>query len=273
MFQFIADSIQNFRFFSDSVDILLVTLMFFYIFKTIEGTRASQILAGIVAVGLLYFVSRAWGFHTLNWLIAHFLGFAILIIVVLFQDDIRKGLANIGKKPLLFRMAKEGPSNAVVDEVVKACDFLSSNQTGAIIVFERFESLKSFPGVPINAVLSSELLISIFNPTSPIHDGGVVIRDDTIASAGSFFPITTNPDFKTKLGTRHRAAMELSRETDAVVVVVSEESGTISVATNGELVKIADNDEDSLRSRLLSTLGTPRAKDGAETKTPAAETV
>lgn len=271
MFQFIADSIQNFRFFSDSMDILLVTLMFFYIFKTIEGTRASQILAGIVAVGVLYFVSRAWGFHTLNWLIAHFLGFAILIIVVLFQDDIRKALANIGKRPLLFSVARKGPSNTVVDEVVEACDLLSSGKTGAIIAFERFMSLRNFPGVPINAVLSSELLMSIFNPSSPIHDGGVVIRDDMIASAGSFFPISANPDLKTKLGTRHRAAMELSRETDAVVVVVSEETGTISLATNGELVKTMGGD--SLRSRLLSTLGTARATDGAKTKKPAAETV
>lgn len=271
MFQFMADSIQNFRFFSDSVDILLVTLMFFYIFKTLEGTRASQILVGIAAVGLVYLVSRAWGFHTLNWLIAHFLGFAILIIVVLFQDDIRKVLANIGRRPLLFRMGRDGPSRPVIDEVVKACVFLSSNRTGAIIALERLESLKGFSGVPINAVLSSELLISIFNPLSPIHDGGVIIRDDMIASAGSFFPISTNPDIKTELGTRHRAAIELSRETDAVVIVVSEQTGTISVATSGELRKTAG--KDSLRSSLVSRLGTVRASGGAKTKTQAAETV
>ncbi len=248
-----ADStIQNFRFFSDSLDILIVAIIFFYILKAIEGTRSSQILIGLVAMVVLYFASRKWGFFTLNWVLTHFLGFVILIVIILFQDDIRRGLANIGKKPLLFSFAKHSANETVIEEVGDACSFLSSNKMGALIAIERQESLRMFPGRPINASLSSEMIISIFNPSSPLHDGGLIIKDDVIVSAGSFFPISTDLELGTELGTRHRAAIALSQETDAVVVVVSEETGKISLAAGGELKRIAN--EKLLRPSLVSEL-------------------
>lgn len=234
-------TIQNFRFFSDSLDILIVAIIFFYILKAIEGTRSSQILVGLVAMAVLYFASRKWGFFTLNWVLTHFLGFAILIVIILFQDDIRRGLANIGKKPLLFSFAKHPANEAVIKEVVDACSFLSSRKIGGLIAIERQESLRMFLGRPINASLSSEMIITIFNPASPLHDGGVIIKDDVIVSAGCFFPISTDLELGTELGTRHRAAIELSKETDAVVVIVSEETGKISLATDGELKRIANH--------------------------------
>lgn len=245
-------TIQNFRFFSDSLDILIVAIIFFYILKAIEGTRSSQILIGLVAMVVLYFASRKWGFFTLNWVLTHFLGFVILIVIILFQDDIRRGLANIGKKPFFFSFTKHDTDEMVIEEVADACSFLSSNKMGALIAIEREESLRMFPGRPINASLSSEMIISIFNPPSPLHDGGVIIKDDVIVSAGSFFPISTDLELGTELGTRHRAAIALSQETDAVVVVVSEETGKISLATGGELKRIAN--EKLLRPSLVSEL-------------------
>ena len=247
-------TIQNFRFFSDSLDILIVAIIFFYILKAVEGTRSSQILVGLVAMAVLYFASRKWGFFTLNWVLTHFLGFVILIVIILFQDDIRRGLANIGKKPLLFSFAKQNTNETVIEEVADACSFLSSNKMGALIAIERQESLRTFPGRPINASLSSEMIISIFNPASPLHDGGVIIKDDVIVSAGSFFPISTDLELGTEIGTRHRAAIALSSETDAVIVVVSEETGKISLAAGGELKRITD--EKLLRPTLVSELST-----------------
>ena len=245
-------TIQNFRFFSDSLDILIVAIIFFYILKAIEGTRSSQILVGLVAMAVLYFASRKWGFFTLNWVLTHFLGFVILIIIILFQDDIRRGLANIGKKPLLFSFAKHAANETMIEELVHACSFLSSGKTGALIAIERQESLRTFPGRPINASLSSEMLITIFNPASPLHDGAVIVKDDVIVSAGCFFPISTDLELGTELGTRHRAAIGLSKETDAVVIIVSEETGKISLAADGELKTIA-NDR-LLKPSLISEL-------------------
>lgn len=246
--------IQNFRFFSDSLDILIVAIIFFYILKALEGTRSSQILVGLVAMVVLYFASRKWGFFMLNWVLTHFLGFVILIVIILFQDDIRRGLANIGKKPFLFSFTRHSANETVIKEVTDACSFLSSNKMGALIAIERQESLRMFPGRPVNASLSSEMIISIFNPLSPLHDGGLIIKDEVIVSAGSFFPISTDLELGTELGTRHRAAIALSRETDAVVVVVSEETGKISLAAGGKLKRIAN--EELLRSNLVSELST-----------------
>ena len=247
-------TIQNFRFFSDSLDILIVAIIFFYILKALEGTRSSQILVGIVAMVVLYFASRKWGFFMLNWVLTHFLGFAILIVIILFQDDIRRGLANIGKKPFLFSFTRQSANKTIIEEVADACSFLSSKKMGALIAIERQESLRMFPGRPINASLSSEMIISIFNPLSPLHDGGLIIKDEVIVSAGSFFPISTDLELGTELGTRHRAAIALSRETDAVVVVVSEETGKISLAAGGELKRVAN--EKLLRPNLVSELST-----------------
>lgn len=247
-------TIQNFRFFSDSLDILIVAIIFFYVLKAIEGTRSSQILLGLVAMAVLYFASRKWGFFTLNWVLTHFLGFVILIVIILFQDDIRRGLANIGKKPLLFSFVKQAANETMIQELSDACSFLSSRKTGALIAIERQESLRMFPGRPINASLSSEMLISIFNPSSPLHDGGVIVKDEVIVSAGCFFPISTDLELGTELGTRHRAAIELSKQTDAVMVIVSEETGKISLAADGELKRIA-NDK-LLKPCLVSELTT-----------------
>ncbi len=254
-------TIQNFRFFSDSLDILIVAIIFFYILKAIEGTRSSQILLGLAAMAVLYFASRKWGFFTLNWVLTHFLSFVILIVIILFQEDIKRGLAKIGKKPFFFNFIKHVANEAMIGEISESCFFLSSRKIGALIAVERQQSLRMFPGRPINAALSSEMIITIFNPASPFHDGAVVIKDDVIVLAGCFFPISTDLDLGTELGTRHRAAIEMSRETDAVVIVVSEETGKISLATDGELRRI--NSDSLLREALVLELS---AKSSGEIK-------
>ena len=249
------ESIINFRYFWDTLDILFVALIVYYILKIIEGTRAAQILFGLGLLVLLYLVSQTTGLFTVNWLLGHFLGSIILIGVILFQNDIRKALANIGKRPLLFSLGKGHSEEETIDEIVKSASFLSSRNIGALIAIERNNSLEDFVeiGMRLNALISRELIISIFNPSSPLHDGGIIIRENQILSAGSFFPLDTDPDLERDLGTRHRAAIGLSAETDAVVVIVSEETGVISVAVQGDIIR--NLDATSLDLNLSEHLG------------------
>ena len=231
------DAISNFRYILDTLDIIIVALIIYYLLTMIEGTRAVQILFGLAAVFLLFLLSQQWELFTLSWFLGHFLGSIILIVVILFQHDIRKALAGIGKNPFLIQISPGKSEKHVVDEIVKATSFLSNRHIGALVAIEGENSLADFVeiGMRIDAWVSTELIISIFNPSSPLHDGGMIIGNNKILSAGSFFPIATDPDLERELGTRHRAAIGLSRETDAIVIVVSEETGTISLAYQGEL--------------------------------------
>jgi diadenylate cyclase len=254
------DAISNFRIIWDSLDILIVALFIYYILTLIEGTRAVQMLVGLGALFLLYLFAQRWEFFTLSWILGHFLGSIILIVVILFQQDIRKALAALGKNPFLIRISPGKSEKHIVDEIVKATSFLSSRQIGAIIALEKNNSLADFVeiGMRIDAWISTELLISIFNPSSPLHDGGIIIGNNKILSAGSFFPLATDPELERELGTRHRAAIGLSRETDAVVVVVSEETGVVSLAHQGELTR--GFDATSLTNRLNELLELKKQK-------------
>ncbi len=249
------DAISNFRILWDSLDIFLVALIVYYILTLIEGTRAVQMLMGLGALFLLYLFSQRWEFFTLSWILGHFLGSIILIIVILFQQDIRKALAALGKNPFLINISPGKSEKHIVDEIVKATSFLSSRQVGAIIAMEKNNSLADFVeiGMRIDAWVSTELIISIFNPSSPLHDGGIIIGNNKILSAGSFFPLATDPELERELGTRHRAAIGLSSETDAIVIVVSEETGVVSIAHQGELTRGLD--ATSLTNRLDDLLG------------------
>jgi diadenylate cyclase len=249
------DAISNFRILWDSLDIFIVALIIYYILTLIEGTRAVQMLVGLGALFLLYLFSQRWEFFTLSWILGHFLGSIILIVVILFQQDIRKALAALGKNPFLINISPGKSKEHFVDNIVKATSFLSSRQIGAIIALEKDNSLADFVeiGMKIDAWVSTELIISIFNPSSPLHDGGIIIANNKILSAGSFFPLATDPELERELGTRHRAAIGLSRETDAIVVVASEETGIVSIAHQGELTRGLD--ATSLSSRLNNLLG------------------
>ena len=252
------DYIHNFRYLQDSLDIIVVAFIIYYMLSLIEGTRAVQMLSGLVALFVLYFISQKWEFFTLNWLLGHFLGSIILIVVILFQSDIRRALTALGKNSLVLRLSHGKSEEMVVDEIVKSTSFLANRRIGALIAIERTNSLADFVeiGMRIDAWVSRELIISIFNTSSPLHDGGMIIGQNKILSVGSFFPLATDPDLERELGTRHRAAIGLSRETDAIVVVVSEETGMISVASEGNLTRGLD--ATSLNNHLLNLLGIGR---------------
>jgi uncharacterized protein (TIGR00159 family) len=251
------DAILNFRYVWDTLDIILVAFIIYYVLRLLEGTRALQVLLGFVLLVVLYYVSQR-GLFTLNWILGQFLGSIIIIVVILFQNDIRRGLAAIGRRPFLLKMSPGKSKELFTEEIVKAASYMANRHIGALMAIERVNSLSDFVeiGMRIDALVSRELIISIFNPSSPLHDGGIIIVGNRIMSAGSFFPLATDPDLERELGTRHRAAIGLSLETDALVIVVSEETGIISLAVGGEIKRGLD--ATSLQNQMLDLLGIKR---------------
>lgn len=236
----------------DLLDMCLVAYIFYRVLLLIRGTRAMQMGVGFVLVFLVYHLARRLGLITLFSILDALLTYVVLIIVVLFQNDIRRALMRVGSRPF-FRSARSARESQVIEEVVKAAQALAQKRIGALIVFERDASLEEFieQGTRLDAAVSKELLYSIFVPSyeNPMHDGAVLIREGRVAEAGVFLPLTDSKKVDRTLGTRHRAAIGISEETDAVVVVVSEERGATSIVFNGNIVR--DLDAAMLRQTLL----------------------
>jgi diadenylate cyclase len=233
------DIIEQLRW-QDILDILLVWLILYRVLLLIRGTRAVEMLIGI---GVLLVMSLLAGYlkiYTIDWLIQSFWAYIVIAVIVLFQPEIRRALAQMGKSPFFRTTSAEELKS--LDEIVKSAASLSARKIGALIILERDTSLKDYIeiGTYLEARVTRELLLSIFHPTSPIHDGAVVISGNKIVAAGCFLPISFRPDIDRLLGTRHRAALAITEETDAVVVIVSEETGNISTAIAGEIEKRAD---------------------------------
>lgn len=231
----------------DIVDILIVSIIIYRIILLIRGTRAVQMLLGIVVITIIYFISREFDLLTLNWLLRTFLSSIFLIVIIVFQRDIRRVLTQVGKTPFQKQhdlMTKD------LNEIVKAATHLSRRRIGAIIAIERETGLRDYieSGHSIDAKLTRELLISIFLPASPIHDGAVVVYGGRIHSAGCLLPLSKNPYIAKRYGTRHRAGIGLSEETDAVIIIVSEETQEISIVLNGSITALRD--EETLASEL-----------------------
>lgn len=239
------------------VDFGLVYLLMYQVLLLIRGTRGVQLLAGLLVVIVIYFVSKDeyLGLSTLHWLLDKFIGSFFLVMIVLFQNDIRRGLSNFGETTFLSGL-NQSQNVSLVEELVKAANLLARSRVGALIAIEREASLRVYAeeGVPLGATVTKETLFAIFNPgnANPLHDGAVVISGDNIVAAGCFVPLSSNPRIEKTLGTRHRAAIGLSEDTDAVVLVVSEETGFVSVATAGKLVR--NLDANNLRSLLYSLI-------------------
>jgi uncharacterized protein (TIGR00159 family) len=246
----------------DVVDILLVAFVIYRIFILIKGTRALQMLVGLAFLVLAYVGSQVFELFALHWILNAFLTSIILVVVVLFQNEIRRALAHVGVNPFAPREGSSSTGAQVVEELMKASVSLANKKTGALLVLQRETDLEDYveKGVRLDAALSRELLLSIFLPYSPIHDGAVLVREGRAAFAGCFLPLTSRADVDKELGTRHRAAIGITEETDAVVIVVSEETGGISVVLNGRMTRNLDGA--SLRRVLLKLFprGEARAK-------------
>ncbi len=237
----------------DVVDILMVAVVFYLVFSLAQGTQAVQLLRGMVLVILAAFLaSQVLPFPGFRWLIETSLPALLIAIPVIFQPELRRALERLGRTGSFFgRRQQEEVVEQVVDEVARAAHRLSSRRHGALVVFERETGLQEFieTGVPLNADVKAELLRTIFHPNTALHDKAVVIRDGKLVAASVMLPTTQNPQYS-GLGTRHRAAIGLTEESDALVVVVSEETGIISIAYNGRMVRRLDINR--LRSVLLA---------------------
>lgn len=222
----------------DALDILLVTFLLYQVIQLLRGSRALTVLTGLGLLTLLYFISRSMALYTLTWLLQHVFSSLFLLIVVIFQSDIRQALGEIGTNNLFRKRALQ---HSAVEEVVMACVEMARLRVGALIVIERGTRLDDMikrEGVRVDALLSRQLLMNIFYPKAPLHDGAVLISKGRITAAACILPLAEAKG--QSFGTRHRAALGMTQECDAVVVVVSEERGEISVAMKGELVRSLD---------------------------------
>jgi diadenylate cyclase len=236
----LGEVLTHFRW-QDIIDILIVAAVIYWIILLIRGTRSFQILIGLVLLILALLISQVGRLMTLHWILNNFLSSIILIIVVIFQHDIRRALSTVGKNPFFFE-----PSSLhgapIVEELIDAALSMARRRIGALIVLEREAEVDKHVevGVPLNATVTKELITTIFFPPSPLHDGAILIKGGKIAAARCFLPLTANPRLVKTLGARHRAALGLTEETDAVVIVVSEEKGVISLAIGGKLTRNLD---------------------------------
>ena len=252
--------------FWDVVDILIVSLIIYELLKLIRGTHAVQMGLGIAVLVAMFYLSRGFQLETLNWLIRNVVGYVVFAAIVLMQGDIRRALVHIGRAPffrLFRRFDRPAADDDVVEELMVATTALSAKRTGALIVVERSIGLRNYieSGIPLDARLTYDLLVSIFQPTSPLHDGAVIVQGDRVAAAACFVPLTINPRLSRDLGSRHRAALGVTEENDAVAVVVSEETGAISLVINGDIERALQPDE--LRLRLVTLILQRRSLDRA----------
>lgn len=242
--------------FSEALEILVLGAMFYYVILFFRGTRGAQVLLGLVMVLLvLMLLTQLFHLDAVNWLLKRFSVYLAIAFVIIFQPEIRRAMAELGKPHVFTSTLQE---RTVVDNIVQAILLLAERKIGALIAIERETGTLAIreTGTKIDSVVTPELLSSIFYPHTPLHDGGVIIHQDRIVAAGCLFPLSAREELSKSLGTRHRAAIGLTEETDAIVVVVSEETGTMSVAYKGRLSRGLD--EDRLRRVLSAVLLRPK---------------
>lgn len=233
----------------DLVEILLITFLIYQFLLLIKGTRGWQITLGIIALALFRYLTRFLDLRTVVFLLDNFFTYFVFALIVIFQSEIRRALAELGRGRF-FRSFSRSTRHKAFEEIVLAATTLSSQKIGGLIVIEKDIGLKNYveSGIKLDAYLTYDLLVTIFNPTSPLHDGAVIIQDNCVRAAACFLPLTLDPYLSKELGTRHRAAIGITEETDAVAVVISEETGKISAVFEGEMTRNLDG------SRLLKIL-------------------
>ena len=246
----------------DLLDIAIVSVVVYELLVLFKGTRAMQMAFSAATIVLLFFVSDYLGLETVNWLIRNIAPSVMFGVIVLFQADIRRALTHFGRGPFFRFFDRQQHTDEVVDELMVAAGSLSARRIGALIVIEREIGLRNYieGGIPLDAQVTYDLLGSIFQPGSPLHDGAVIVQGDRIAAAACFLPLSVHPKVSKDLGTRHRAALGITEENDAVAIVVSEESGSISIAVGGNLERSLSSDH--LRTRLQELVGLRRRRIG-----------
>lgn len=239
------------------IDILVVALVIYYVIMLIRGTRAVQLLKGLAVLVIASSVSKLLGLQTIQWILDQVRLAIIVALPIVFQPELRRALEQLGRgkffaRPLSF-LGEEDMSR-LINELVRSVQLLNKNKDGALIVIERETGVNDFieTGIKLDAVVSAEFLVNIFVPRTPLHDGAAIIRGDRVVAAGCFLPLTDSPYLSKQLGTRHRAALGITEVSDAVAIIVSEETGTISVAEEGRLTRYLD--EKNLREMLENLL-------------------
>ena len=247
---------------TDVLDIAILAFLVHRTFVIMRGTRAVQSLAGLGILLALYLVAGRLQLNALHWLLEEFFVYLFIAVIVLFQQDIRRAQARAGGR--FFPTLRSPGSVPVAEEIIKASFALASRRIGALIAIERGASLEEYMenSTRLDAVVHQELLLAIFHPTSPLHDGAVVMQKGRIAAAQVFVPLKLTKDVSRFYGTRHRAALGLSEETDAVVIIVSEERGTVSLVENGQITPVTDANE--LRQQLLERFQDLKVQPGPE---------
>lgn len=242
---------------TDIIEIIILSILFYEILVWTKRTRAWALFKGIAFVFIFYLVSYFFGLNTILWLIERIISVGIIAVVVIFQPELRKALEQLGRKKFFSGMFNENSaesarfSDKTVNELVKAAYELGRTKTGALIVIEQEVTLSDFEntGIPVDAIITSQLLINIFEHNTPLHDGAVIVRGDRVVSATCYLPLSDNMDISKELGTRHRAAVGVSEVTDSFTIIVSEETGAVSVAIGGKIIRNIDGEK--LRAHLI----------------------
>lgn len=249
----ITDILKIWNIISPFIEILILWYVIYILLVFIKGTRTVQVLKGLFMLIVAFFLSQIIDLAVINWILMRVFAIAVVAFFIIFQPELRRGLARLGQSPFFGVFSKE--HRRIIDEIIKAVVALSRKKIGALIALEREIGLRTYieSGIPLASKVSSEIINTIFMPNTPLHDGGVIMRGGRIQAAGCLFPLTENPKVSKTLGTRHRAALGLSEETDAVVIVVSEETGAISLAVSGKLTRNVD--EETLRKSLDKLYG------------------
>ncbi|UCZ53419.1 diadenylate cyclase CdaA [Bacillus shivajii] len=239
-----------------AIDISLVAFVIYKLIMVIRGTRAVQLIKGIIVILAVWFLSGYLGLNTLQWIMGNAVTYGLLAIIIIFQPELRRALEQLGRGRLFSsgQTAEEEEVKQSIDHIVKAANYMGKRRIGALISIERETGMNDYveTGIPMNAKLTSELLINVFIPNTPLHDGAVIIKQNQIEAAGCYLPLSENPFISKELGTRHRAALGVSEVTDAITLAVSEETGGISMTKNGELHR--NIDEENLRTLLEKEL-------------------
>lgn len=241
--------------FINIVDVLLVWFVVYQLFKIIKGTKAVQLLKGIFVLIIVRVLTDIFHFDTLKWLLDQVLPWGFLAIIIIFQPELRRALEQLGRGRLFARtaMQEEEEHDRLMEALSKSVNYMAKRRIGALISIERETGLSEYieTGTPLKSVVTSELLINIFIPNAPLHDGAVILQKNQIAAAGCYLPLSESPFISKELGTRHRAALGLSEVTDAITIIVSEETGAISLAIDGELYRDLSIEEFEARLRRV----------------------